>query len=257
MKTLLRKQIATLTLATIAMTTTVACSSQSTNGSASVNNGVTPLTNSAGQAMTNCSQSNANISDFSMNLESDPMSSTFAESNLIRIHFNAFPAAFNKAVSTLTVWAYGTDSNGNYTQLVQVPFTVEKYNGSQSFSTIDNNNYYALTWQQISDDAKANGISNASAATSLASMDLLVNVGNNPSATILEVALYSNGVGTQQAPASADRMLQALIPSFLANPNDYITTHNNTLLQLHPFYSLMGSGDSEAQFAQLGANLCF
>ncbi len=233
------------------------CSSQSSNsGTASIVNGTIPsTTNSAGQSITNCSRDVAGISDLSMNLEVYSSNGVLNE-NLIRVRFNSFPSTFINNSSTLTFWAYGTNSSGGYTSAVQLPFYLEHYTGSSTFTSISSE-IYALTWQNLSSTATSYGVSNSSAATALQNITFVVDFNYAPAATILSAGIYTNGVGTAAAPVSPDRYLKALVPSFLANPNNYITTHNNTLLTNHPFYSYMSSNNTEAQYTSLGTGLCF
>ncbi len=257
-----QNKILTLIVVALAMTSMVGCSSQSSNSSpgstATTTSGNTTSSsnfNSSGQALTNCSHDIANISDLSMGLEVYS-SGGVQNMNSIRVRFNAFPAAFVNAGSTIAFWAYGTDSSGSYTTMTEVPFTLEHYTGTGSFTSISSS-MYTLTWQQLASIATTNGVSNSSAAVTLQNITFVIDLSSVSTSTVLSAALYTNGMGTSAAPASPDRYLQALIPSFLANPNNYILTHNSTLLGLHPFYANRNSGYTETQFSTLGSNLCF
>lgn len=67
--------------------------------------------------------------------------------------------------------------------------------------------------------------------------------------TALELVHYSNGQATAWA--------RFLIPPFSVNPNTYATTHPRVLLEMHPFYSVMGNGMSDAEYFNLSRQYCF
>jgi hypothetical protein len=260
MNTQTRNKVLTLSLAVVALLGTVACSSQQ-GATLNYGTGSTGFItggagyNSAGQALASCSASTSAVADFNMSLENYTMGgSTY--NNWIRIRFNAFPANFTNSSALLTFWAYGTDSYGNFTGMVQVPFFVEKYSGIGSYTQISQS-AYSLSWATMQTLASQNGGSSASGNLAVETMDFVIQLDNYPNATVIDAALYMSGAGDGTYIVNADRYAAGLIPTFLANPNDYAATHPSTLLSLHPFAGLMSSGESESQFEALAQGLCF
>jgi hypothetical protein len=241
----------------LSLTSMIACSPKDNSFTPAANAAATTTvtsttTETKTKVITSCSKDVAGNTDLGMNLQVYSRAGV-KNTNLIRVRFSSFPSNFSNDSSALVFWANSTDSNGNPTTPNQIPFYIEQYSGSGSFKLLSAP-IYSVTWQQLATLAANNSISNKDAATALKSMTFLVDINAFSSSTILTASLYTAGITASSTP---DRNVKALIPEFYADPNDYLASHNETLLGLHPFRTSLSANLSSSEYATMSQQLCF
>jgi hypothetical protein len=161
--------------------------------------------------------------------------------NEIRVRIKGVPSDFSATTGAVAFYSYSLDASGNMVGETPVPFFIENYTGSNSFSISNSSSTSTMTSYSLS-------------GQSLASVDFVL-VLPNPNATVINVALYPSAGSN----ATASHNLQMLVPGYYANPNTYqaAPAHSAALSAMHPLISYLTSGYTDAQYASMMTQYCF
>ena len=155
----------------------------------------------------------------------------------VRLRVTALPTDFNTSTGSIAFFGYNIDSSGNPIGMTNIPFTLESYGGSNTFTPLNSS--------VINGSMPVNG-------QNLQSVDFVLQLPST-SLNVINVALYSN------PNTSPIHNLNILVPGYYANPNTYQSYNGHTApeTQFHPLFTEIGNGYSDSQYSSQMQQYCF
>ena len=216
----------------------VSCS-KSNSVESSSNNSSSIITDSNGKALMECNQiKNSNI-NLAAKLKIFRNDANIINDNYVRLKFTSVPVGFNEGTTYIKIFR-GKQAPGQSSSEFNDSFL------GQSIS-FDVESIPNQTWSMIARDLDSIYNDELSLGNkSLTNVSLVLNgFSLSEGFQALQIVVYD--ANTHSALGSA----LALVPSFHANPYDYLESHRNqdSLVKLHPFWNLRSMGLSSMEFA--------
>ncbi|MNT27102.1 hypothetical protein D3C72_1627180 [compost metagenome] len=210
-----------------------------------------PDTGGMSTALAYCNQ--ASTANFVMKLQAYVDGTTNqVNMNYAVVKLTAVPAAFSSGTSHIALWKWLANTSNQVT-FDQTALLMYAYDSQTGTSITGWKN--TLRWSDLS--AKYTEWGSTSVAAFLARVNIIVNLKDpNGEYDVLELAHYTTSTGALIG------QVDALLPIFAANPNDYATDSSGgnraaRLKALHPFASQASQNLTSAQYQTMSQNYCF
>jgi hypothetical protein len=269
MKNFNAKTILKMTGALAALMYFTACGSNITQSGFGAANLSSTSNTTANSAVATCSKDMSNVSDFQIRVEAAYDSFGAIQTGYARVQIVASPADWSTSNYDLQLYRWAAVTNGSTTSTnmdsAALYFQFEKTAAPGYYVLLTDSNgnapsYPIINASEMTSYAQTVGLSYSSPQVVMNQAHLLVNLRDTTGAyQVIRAVLRDKSTG------AVVRQVDALIPTFYANPATYNAqlnsagqpAHPSILQVLHPLQAYLGQGWTEAQYQSFMNGFCF